>query len=59
MRKEKKKSINVLTLFSFPIKVMSKLSLTGFLASVFRALVSIYLTYLIVLNKTIIIINTY
>ena len=43
MGKKKKKPINVLTFFLFPIKVMSKLSLIRFLTSILRKLVSISL----------------
>ena len=39
----KKKTINILTAFSFPIKAISKFSLTGFLTSALRALVNISL----------------
>ena len=38
-----KKKINILTAFSFLIKVISKFSLTGFLTSTLRALVNISL----------------
>ena len=37
----KKKTINILTVFLFPIKVMLKFSLTGFLTSALKTLVSI------------------
>ena len=43
-RKRKKKAIDVLIVFSFPIKVILKFSLNGFLTSVLRKLVS--MTYL-------------
>ena len=42
--RKRKKTINVLTVFSFPIKVMLKLSLIGFLTSALRALISISLS---------------
>ena len=41
--RKRKKTINVLTFFLFPIKVMSKLSLIRFLTSIPRILVSISL----------------
>ena len=41
-KKKKKKQLMFLQLFSFPIKVKLKLSLTGFLTSILRALVSIF-----------------
>ena len=41
--KKKKKQLMFWQLFSFPIKVMSKLSLIRFLTSILRALVSISL----------------
>ena len=50
---EEKKAINVLTFFfSFPLKVMSKLSFIGFLTNILRALVSIFFFFLnrIVIN---------
>ena len=43
----KKKTINILTVFLFPIKVMLKFSLTGFLTSVLKTLVS--MTFLLFL----------
>ena len=38
---KRKKKLMIRQFFSFPIKVMSKLSLTGLLTSVLRALISI------------------
>ena len=45
-KEKKKKKTNVLTAFSFSIKVMSKFSLIELLMSVLRALVSISLKIL-------------
>ena len=42
---KEKKAINILTVFSFPIKVMSKLSLTRFLTSALRTLGTIFLYF--------------
>ena len=48
--KKKKKTINVLTVFSFFIKAMSKLFLIRFITSSLRALVSISFFFIIIVT---------